>query len=55
MIAQNPYITRTELANQIGISEQSVQRQFSNLKKKGLIERIGPDKGGYWKVKEEIE
>lgn len=28
------------------------QNNITKLKVKGLIERIGPDKGGYWKVRE---
>jgi predicted HTH transcriptional regulator len=29
----------------------TIARDAEKLKAKGLIERIGPDQGGYWKVK----
>ncbi len=50
LIKENPYITRKELAEKIGITEDGVKYHLSNLKKSGRLKRIGPDKGGYWKV-----
>jgi len=29
----------------------TIHRYLEKLKSKGLIERVGADKGGYWKVK----
>lgn len=43
-------VTIAELAEQIGISERSIERNLQNLQKSKKILRIGPDKGGYWKV-----
>jgi len=34
----------------IGITPINVRVNLSKLKAKGLIERIGADKGGYWKL-----
>jgi len=48
---ENPQITRKELAEKLFINQSSVQKHINKLKKSGLIERIGPDKGGYWEVK----
>ena len=39
------------LAEKIGISAKSVEKHLANLKADGIIQRIGPAKGGYWKVK----
>ena len=50
LIRQNIHITIPELADQIGITTRAVDKQIANLKKEGIIERIGPDKGGYWKI-----
>lgn len=50
LIKENPDITRNELANLIGISEDGIKYHINYLKKKGFLERIGPDKGGYWKI-----
>jgi ATP-dependent DNA helicase RecG len=41
-----------ELAKQIGKSTSAVERALRKLRKTGAIERIGPDKGGHWVVRE---
>lgn len=47
----NPYASRAEIAQALGdITEDGVKYQLNKLKKQGRIERIGPDKGGYWKI-----
>ncbi len=50
LIKQNPELTRRELAEKIGISDSGIKFSLNQLKKKGAIKRVGPDKGGYWKV-----
>jgi len=50
-IIENPYITTANLSSKVGISSRKIAVNLSKLKSKGLIERIGADKGGYWKVK----
>jgi ATP-dependent DNA helicase RecG len=32
------------------VSTTAIENNISKLKAKGLLERIGPDKGGYWKI-----
>jgi len=46
----NKYITTKELSEHIKISTTAVDNNISKLKKKGLLRRIGPAKGGYWEV-----
>jgi len=50
-IKNNPLITQTELSEMTGLTRRGVEYNLSRLKEKGLIKRVGPDKGGYWKVK----
>ena len=50
LIEENPHITRRELASIIGISEDGIKYHITNLKSMGVLERIGPDKGGYWRI-----
>ncbi len=51
LINKNPVITRQELAEQIGnISVDGIKYHLEQLKKKGFLKRIGPAKGGHWKV-----
>ena len=51
LIRQNPSITRRELAERIGISEDGIKFNLNKLKQKGLLKRIGPDKGGHWEIR----
>ena len=51
-ISENPRITRNDLAKLLGISPDGVKKQISRLKSEGIIERIGPDFGGYWRFTE---
>jgi len=30
--------------------EKNIEVNLNKLKEKGLLKRIGPDKGGYWEV-----
>ena len=46
----NSHVTSEELSTMIGITADNIRVNLSKLKAKGLIERIGPDKGGYWKI-----
>ncbi len=47
-----PDTTIADLARAIGISDRAVEKLIDRLKKKGLIKRIGPDRGGHWEVSE---
>jgi len=53
LIKGNQYITAKEMSRIIGISPRAVEKHITRLKKKGLIKRIGPDKGGHWRVVED--
>ncbi len=50
MIHANPKITVTDLASRLGISRTAVDKNIQLLKANGWLERIGPAKGGHWKV-----
>lgn len=50
VITQNPYITQSKLAKILEISLVHVNKNMKKLQEKGLIRRIGPDKGGHWEV-----
>ncbi|MDR0368051.1 MAG: winged helix-turn-helix transcriptional regulator [Bacteroidales bacterium] len=49
-ISKNQHVTIRELSVIINISERKIRENMVKLKAKGLLERIGPDKGGYWKI-----
>ena len=49
-IEENPGITRRELAEAIGLTEDGIKYHLKKMQEQRIIERIGPDKGGYWQV-----
>jgi ATP-dependent DNA helicase RecG len=49
-MAGDSFITISKLSLKIGISERKIRENISKLKKRGLVRRVGPDKGGHWKV-----
>jgi predicted HTH transcriptional regulator len=54
-ISKNPYITADELAKVVEMSHRKIKENISKIKAKGLLERIGPDKGGYWNIIKETD
>lgn len=50
LLGENPNMTTATLAEAVGISPKGVERHLANLKREGVIVRIGPDKGGHWEV-----
>jgi ATP-dependent DNA helicase RecG len=50
LVRENPYISKRQMAEKLGISETAVDKNIATLKKKGLLKRVGPAKGGHWEV-----
>lgn len=44
------HISAVSIAADLGISARQVERILADLKKKGIIQRIGANKNGYWEV-----
>jgi ATP-dependent DNA helicase RecG len=53
LIKENPKISREQLSKKLNINPLAVQRHIEKLKEKSVLERVGPDKGGYWEIKED--
>lgn len=49
-IIRNPKVSKSRISKEYNISEASVKRTISSLKKKGLIKRVGSNKAGHWEV-----
>ena len=50
IILENPEITQVNIATKLDRAPKTIQRGIASLKEKGIIERIGSNKKGYWKV-----
>ena len=50
LIEKDPYISLSKLSKFIGISQTAIENNIKRLKESGLLQRIGPAKGGYWKL-----
>ena len=49
-IRNKPNITQAELSSNLGISTRAVRKNIKNLKDRKIIERVGSDRKGYWKI-----
>lgn len=50
MLVSDSRLTRADLAKRIGKTEDTVKHHLKVLQIKGIIQRIGSDRSGYWKV-----
>ena len=50
LIRESPAISMSDLATKIGISKRKILDNINKLKQLGIVERIGPAKGGYWNI-----
>ncbi|MFA7326220.1 MAG: winged helix-turn-helix transcriptional regulator [Candidatus Kapaibacterium sp.] len=50
LIVENPSIDHDTLAISLSINKSAIQKHIKMLKEKGVIERIGGKKLGYWEI-----
>jgi ATP-dependent DNA helicase RecG len=50
MMLANPKASRDTIAAEVGITTRGVQKSINSLKKAGIVNRVGPAKGGDWIV-----
>ncbi|MCY4647922.1 MAG: winged helix-turn-helix transcriptional regulator [Gammaproteobacteria bacterium] len=50
LLRQNPSTSRREMAAALGTTRSTIRYRLDKLREGGKVERVGPDKGGYWKV-----
>ena len=50
LLYDNGHLTRDELSALTGLSLGGIKKIINSLRESGLIERIGSNKTGYWKV-----
>ncbi|MDD4970674.1 MAG: HTH domain-containing protein [Paludibacter sp.] len=49
-IKSNNFISIDQLAEKLNVTRRTILRDIEKLKKNSKIQRIGPDKGGYWQI-----
>lgn len=54
-IKENPSISNKELSEILDCSSKTIYRYIKELKDEGIVERIGSDKSGKWKIIECIQ
>ena len=52
MIINDSNVTIPEVARQLELNPRGIAKHFKVLQDKGVIRRVGPDKGGHWEVVE---
>lgn len=50
ILMDDPGYTTQEIMDRMGVSRKSVSQYLKSLKEKGIIERIGSRRQGYWKI-----
>ena len=50
LISNDPVITTSKLANMLSVTRKTISTHIKNMKKNNVIERIGSDRKGYWKI-----
>ena len=50
MIRKKPTVTTQEMMDSLGLSRAGVEKIVKKLKQERRLSRVGPDKGGHWKV-----
>jgi ATP-dependent DNA helicase RecG len=50
LILEDRHATIQSLSRRLKITTRSTERNLADLKKKGLLRRAGPDKGGHWEI-----
>lgn len=52
LLAEDPNLSVPQVAARLKKSELTIHRAIRTLRESGRLTRVGPDKGGYWKVLE---
>ena len=50
LLFEDPAYTLVAMAEKLGVSRKTIAYRIKLLKEKGIIQRVGSDKKGYWKI-----
>ena len=51
LISEDPAYTSTAMAEKMSVNRKTVYQRLKEMKEKNIIERVGSDRKGYWKIK----
>ncbi len=49
-IKQNQFVSQSEIAKELSLARETVNRNMKKLQEQGIIKRVGADKNGHWEV-----
>ncbi len=49
-VAQKHKVNTQYLAEKLGVNRKTIQRELAELVEKHIVQWVGPDKNGHWKV-----
>jgi ATP-dependent DNA helicase RecG len=49
-IEQNNIVSAKEISMLLQVTDRTIEREIQKMRKMAIIERVGGDKGGYWKI-----
>jgi predicted HTH transcriptional regulator len=55
LIDNDVTISMLDMSTQLNVNHKTIKRDLQKLKSRGILERVGPDKGGYWKIIKKTE
>jgi len=50
LVKENPHISKAEMTAKGRLSKKTIEYNIESLKKKKILKRTGPAKGGYWEI-----
>ena len=50
MIAENPKVTQTAMAEALDITSRAIKKNIKELTERGVVEHVGSSRSGYWQI-----
>ena len=54
LLSEDPAYTSSVISEKLGISRKTVSQRLKKMKERGIVERIGSDRKGYWNIKNNL-
>ena len=52
LLYEDPSYTTSQLAEKMSVTRKSINAYIKSVKDKDILERVGSDRKGYWKIKQ---